>query len=147
MRLSPGEKRGDRPRRISGGLVWEERDVRQAGMAQTRGACGIGGRLRRVTRLRARHHHAAIRQWQTDAGQIPAETAVDRLDEPAAATRNAVLYLQRWPDYTEQRFFRALSSRRRAAQYRPGPLHAGDQGQGRSPAPIVVERHQKTAGG
>ena len=86
--------------------------------------------LRSAQRPR-RDGHAAVRQRRAAAGEVSAEAADDRADQPAAAARDAVLGLQRRRHHAERRVLRALPSRRHPAR-RSIPTPSGWRSRARS---------------
>src|SRR5947209_725866 len=102
--------------------LWRKGDARSTGIDEARRYGSAGDGIGIKGRAGARRRGAAVRQRRAAAGEIPAEAADDRPDQPAAAAGNAVLGLQRGRDNTEQRVLRALSPRRRTARYRSGKI-------------------------
>src|SRR5215208_6582243 len=96
----------DRPRQIK---LRRKCDARQTRDDEARRYGGTRNRFGISQGIRPRLRDVTVRQRRTTSGEISAETPDDRPDQPAAATRDAVLRLQRGRHYAEQFFFRPLS--------------------------------------
>ena len=104
------------------------------------------GRRIHVWEFRGGNDLPAVRQRRTAAGEIPAEAADDRPDQPAAAARNPVRGLQRGRHHAERRVLRPLSSGRRAATTSI-PINSRWRSRARSikPLKLSLDGHQEAA--